>query len=249
MCLIASGFRQSTLPAIVADESVTISPSTSFFHEKSSMTLPLASLVEQAWAAGQGIDLKEVQFGPSLPGWKDDRFFAQTFPYYFFLAGLVRSQQCSRILEIGTHYGGSGLAMLRGVAEPDQAKLLTIDITDLNPALHSVTGLKKITGDANSEAVISQIFDYFAGETVDLIYIDTNHSFMPTLLSLGIYGFLLRPRFIVMDDIHLAEGMRKIWARVCGSYSEAINCIDVVPAIRREQCGFGLLRLRLQADL
>jgi hypothetical protein len=208
------------------------------------MTSLFEETIREAWSVGEGIDLRGVQFGPSLPGWQDDRFFHQAFSYYFFLAGLVRTQGCSTILETGTHYGGSSLAMLRGVADPRAARLLTIDITDLNAQLHDTPGLTKLTGDANSEAIITQVFDHFAGKPADLIYIDTNHSFMPTLLTLGIYATMLRPRFLVLDDINLAEGMRRIWSRLCASYPEAVNCCDVVPEIRTAKAGFGVIQLR-----
>jgi cephalosporin hydroxylase len=66
----------------------------------------------------------------------------------------VRTQNCTRILEIGTHFGGSGLSMLKGVAEQGNANVVSIDITDLNPALHATPGFTKLTGDANSEAMI-----------------------------------------------------------------------------------------------
>jgi hypothetical protein len=208
------------------------------------MLAPLESVVQEAWLAGKAIDLKGVQFGPSLRSWSEERFHDKAYPYYFFLAGLVRSQACNRILEIGTHFGGSGLSMRRGIGDPNQANLVTIDITDLNPALHNAPGLTKLTGDANSEAMIQKVLEQFSGQMIDLMYIDTRHSFMPTALALGVYGMLLRPRFVVLDDISLTDGMRQLWSRLRTSYEDAVNCIDVAPQVRVEKCGFGLLRLR-----
>ena len=208
------------------------------------MANSLKNIVEEAWLAGRAIDLREIHFGPSLPGWEDDRFFDRPNPYYFFLAGLVRTQNCTCILEIGTHFGGSGLSMLKGVADQGNAKVVSIDITDLNPALHATPGFTKLTGDANSEAMIRNVLDRFSGQVIDLMFIDSNHSFMPTTLSLGVYGTLLRPRFIVLDDISLRDGMRTLWSRLRSTYEDAVNCIDIVPEIRQEICGFGLLRLR-----
>jgi hypothetical protein len=227
------------------DRVLVSNPVNSTRDDRRSMAALLEETIREAWFVGKTIDLRGVRFGPSLPDWPEPRFFDNAFSYYFFLAGLVRTQGCSKILEIGTHFGGSGLAMLKGVADAEAARLLTIDITDLNPELHNIPGLTKLTGDANSEAMIGQVFDHFADEPVDLIYIDTNHSFMPTLLSLGIYGTMLRPRFLVLDDISLADAMRKIWSRLCASYSEAaVNCCDIVPEIRTAKAGFGLIQLR-----
>lgn len=205
---------------------------------------PLKSIVEDAWLAGKAIDLTGVQFGPSLPMWKDNRFYDKPHSYYFFLAGLVRTQACTHILEIGTHFGGSGLAMLRGIRDPDKANVVTVDITDLNPALHGVPGFTKLTGDANSQTMIRSVLERFSNQSLDLMYIDTNHSFLPTALTLGVFGMLLRPRFIVLDDISLQDDMRELWSRLRTSYQDAVNCVDIVPEIRQEKCGFGLLQLR-----
>ena len=199
---------------------------------------PLDELIKEAWRVGQAIDLSGVGYGP--PHWRsEERLSNKTFSYYFFLSGLVQTQHCQRILEIGTHYGGSAQAMLRGGAK----QIVTIDVTDLNSSLHQIDGITKLTGDANSEAMISKVLVAFSAEPVDLIYIDAAHEFFPTIQSLGVYATLLRPRFVVMDDIILNESMRVMWNVVCTVYGpKAINCVEVVPEIRNAGCGFGLLR-------
>jgi hypothetical protein len=203
----------------------------------------LESIVKEAWLAGRAIDLTGIQFGPGFRGWQETDFVPGPVPYYYFLAGLVRSQGCLRILEVGTHFGGSALSMLRGIGEASKAKLITIDIRELNPALHRVAGLTKLTGDANSEAVVREVMDRSAGSPIDLMFVDGDHSFMATASSFGVYGMLLRPRLVVLDDIAINDGMRALWSMLRGSF-EAVNCSDVVPAIRIKECGFGLLRLR-----
>src|SRR5271170_4040479 len=125
----------------------------------SSRAVGLDSIVKEAWLAGRTIDLAGIQFGPSFPGFKDKGFVPGPYPYYYFLAGLVRSQGCNRILEIGTHFGGSGLAMLRGIGDPARAKLITVDISDSNSALRGMVGVTKLTGDANGETVIREVVE------------------------------------------------------------------------------------------
>lgn len=203
----------------------------------------LEGIVRDAWLAGRQIDLAGVQFGPGFRGWQGTGFVPGPVPYYYFLAGLVRSQGCSRILEIGTHFGGSALSMLRGTADPTKAQLVTIDIRELNPVLHGTAGLTKLTGDANSEGIVRAVVDRFAGSPIDLMFVDGDHSFMATASSLGVYGMLLRPRLVVLDDIVINDGMRGLWSLLRPSF-EAVNCSDVEPAIRIKECGFGLLRLR-----
>jgi Methyltransferase domain len=203
----------------------------------------LEGIVKDAWQAGRQIDLGGIQFGPGFRGWQDTGFVPGPVPYYYFLAGLVRSQGCVRILEIGTHFGGSALSMLRGIGDPGKAKLITIDIRELNPAIHGTAGLTKLTGDANSEAIVREVVQGFAGAPIDLVFVDGDHSFMATASPFGIYCMLLRPRLVVLDDIAINDGMRALWSLLRDSF-EAVNCSDIVPAIRIKECGFGLLRLR-----
>jgi predicted O-methyltransferase YrrM len=89
--------------------------------------------------------------------------------YYFFLAGLVRSQHCKRILEIGIHYRGSSNSMLCGIADQKEAQIVTVDITDINPQLHQTAGITELTADANSEAVIKLLILMMGDAPIDLL--------------------------------------------------------------------------------
>lgn len=199
----------------------------------------LERLVAEAWAAGQAIDLTGVPYGP--PHWQGSGTFRATaLPYYYFLAGFARTQQCRTVVEIGTHFGGSALALRRGGA----TRIVTIDITDLNPELHRTEGITKLTGDANAESVIKRVFLELAGARPDLLYIDAEHSFLPTLRNLAIYATLFRPRFLLADDIGLNGEMRTLWAVLASAYgADAIDCAVVVPEIRADGVGFGLVRM------
>jgi len=200
----------------------------------------LRPIVLDAWACGQAIDIKDAVYGPAH--WKDNKpFHDEGFPYYCFLAGFVRSQSCKRVFEIGTHYGGSTLAMSYGGA----TDILTVDISDLNQALHGAVGITKLTGDANSSRIIKESVAHFGGRPIDLLYIDAAHKFAPTTINLGLYCFLLKPRLAIIDDILLNPEMRNVWNALQATHgTDAINCVDVVPEIRAPNVGFGLLRLR-----
>lgn len=205
---------------------------------------PLSDIIRSAWAVGQTIDLSNIGYGPTH--WQGGKKFLDTpSPYYFFLAGLIRSMNFKRVFEIGTHYGGSILSMLRGVTDLDNAKLVTVDVTDLNPQLHTIPHLTRITGNANREEIIQQAVLNFGKIPIDLMYIDADHRFIPTIMSLGIYNTLLRPQMIVVDGIMLYDTMKAMWNAMRVAYgSEAINCLDVVPEIKPRSCGFALLRMR-----
>jgi cephalosporin hydroxylase len=201
----------------------------------------LASIVRTAWAEGQRIRLVDAVYGPAH--WKGQKkFHDEGFPYYSFLAGFVRTQHCERILEIGTHFGGSALSMLSGVTDQKRADIVTVDVTDLNPALHSISRLKKLTGDANSDELIQQILVHFEGKPIDLLYVDAAHRFGPTLQNIAIYVVLLKPKFVIIDDINLNLDMRALWDAVrLTENSYAVNCCDIEPEIRTADVGFGLV--------
>jgi hypothetical protein len=206
---------------------------------------PIREIVRNAWMVGQTIQLPaDVCYGPAhWDGAKE--FHDEPFPYYYFLAGLVRSQGCTAICEIGTHYGGSCLSMLRGIADSKTANIVTIDISDLNPALHARPGVTKLIGDANDEAVLKNVALSFGDAPIDLLYVDADHRFSSTVTNLGLYCLLLRPRFVVLDDILLNDEMRTLWSAVSRVYgADAANCAEIVSQIRSPVVGFGVIRLR-----
>ena len=205
----------------------------------------IREIVRSAWTVGQTIQLPaDVCYGPvHWDGAK--KFHEEPFPYYYFLAGLVRSQSCATICEIGTHYGGSCLSMLRGIADHKAANIVTIDISDLNPALHAKPGVTKLVGDANDEALLKKAALCFGDAPIDLLYVDADHRFSSTIANLGLYCLLLRPRFVVIDDILLNDEMSTLWSAVSGVYgADAANCVEIVSQIRSPDVGFGLIRLR-----
>lgn len=201
----------------------------------------ISEIVREAWTAGQTFDLAGITYSPAH--WVKDH--DRPLPYYYFLAGLVRSQNCRRIFEIGTSYGGSTQSMLQALTEATDAKLVTVDIADLNPGFQGTSRLTRIIGDANSEEVVKQAILAMGSAPVDLLYLDADHRFLPTLINFGVYAFLLRPRFVVIDDIVLDAEMRSFWSVVrLTQGAAAVNCVDIVPEIRAPNVGFGILKLR-----
>jgi hypothetical protein len=201
----------------------------------------LSEMVREAWEMGQAMALDGIGYGPAH--WKGEGFHADPLPYYYFLAGLAHTQGCRRICEVGTHYGGSCLSMLRGAGP--EAEILTVDISDINPAIAKTTGVTKLTGDANCAAIIKTAVLHFGGQPIDLLYVDADHRFTPTLTSLGLYCLLLRPRLVVVDDVALNPQMRTLWSVLTAAYgASTANCTDIVCDIRDRAVGFGLLKLR-----
>jgi cephalosporin hydroxylase len=213
--------------------------------------------LEEIWQSGQDVDLAGVGYGRIHWENQSDIWNTPT-PYYYFLAGWCRLFHARRVLEIGTHWGGSAVSMARGMVRGSPAgealKLVTVDLSEESnnflPHQDEHHIIHKIVGDANSSTIIKKIAEQFADEPIDLIYIDADHSEMPTFLNFAIYTILLNPRVVIVDDISLSESMTAFWrlAKSCATPQLAVNVVDYVPAVRATgeptSPGFGYVRFR-----
>jgi predicted O-methyltransferase YrrM len=208
------------------------------------VTSDLKSIVTEAWAVGQTIDLSGIGYGRIHWGNKED-VDDSPHPYYHFLAGLVRRYELHRVFEIGTHWGGATRAMWKGLANPAEGRIVTVDIsTESDNRLKDFPAIQKIVGDANTEGTLAAVVEAFDGP-VDLIYIDALHYAMSTYLNYALYATLLRPKLVVFDDITLNDEMARLWTWVQRSLPEGdtINATHVEPKIRAKP-GFGVALLR-----
>jgi tetratricopeptide (TPR) repeat protein len=205
----------------------------------------LKELVKQAWIVGNQIDLSECTYGV----WHDGKtVFTTPSSYYYFLAGMVRVNRLSKILEIGTYRGGSILAMDRALEDKSVAKLVTIDINLFEPErLKSFPEIERIEGDSASAEVISEVVKKFEGEPIDLIYIDGDHKYESTMAAYSIYTTLLKPKFVIFDDITLNDSMFRMWRDILKTHGDRVlNTVEVEPGIRPESTnpGFGISQIR-----
>lgn len=201
-------------------------------------------LVERAWDSGQQLDLEGIGYGRIH--WGNFKEVSTTpSPYYYFLAGLVKEVGIRCVLEIGTHSGGSALAMQKGIGDAS-GFIVTVDVTKASDkTLKSHSNIVKIRGDSNKPKVVDQIVDAFGGRQVDMLFIDGDHKFFPGLLNYSIYTTLLRPKIICLDDITLNEEMMRLWGFLSASVPDgrAVNAAGVIPDIRPGRPGFGLILL------
>jgi hypothetical protein len=95
------------------------------------MLIHVERAIADTWDIGRRFSLDDCLYGiPHWAGKPPDR----PSPEYFFLAGIACSQGCRRVLEVGTHMGGSILAIRKGIGEAlDQ--IVTIDPTDLSDSV------------------------------------------------------------------------------------------------------------------
>lgn len=204
----------------------------------------MEELVRSAWEEGQKIDLSGVGYGRIH--WGNFRDEGNTpYPYYFFLAGLVRLTKSLQICEIGTHSGGSAISMAKGMYSPENGRIVTIDITrESNKYLRNYKNIIKIRGDSNKRKIIWKIINDLSIKKFDLLYIDAHHDFMDTMMSYSIYSNFFKPDLIILDDIRLNESMRECWSHLTDMTpkEDIVDAVDIVPEIRPDKVGFGVLR-------
>jgi hypothetical protein len=168
--------------------------------------IALKELCEVSWRAGQDLDLGGITYGPAH--WEKTGRLDRPPAYYFFLAGFVRAQKIRTVVEVGTWYGGSTMAIARQLAG---GRIITIDIELQNEAgLGSEPAITRIRGDAADPLVVKQAAREFS-PPLDLLYIDGDHRFEPTRDVIEAYGAALRPKWIILDDVHLGWSMEKLW--------------------------------------
>ncbi len=206
--------------------------------------------MDRAWRLGRTIDLPGIGYGRAHWGSGSDIVTAP-FPYYHFLAGLVRLIEARRVVEIGTHHGGSARAMAVGMANSPEAKIVTFDITpDGSEILARHPIIRAYHLDAVSEPAFEACVAEFGEASVDVAYIDAAHDFWTTLQSFLICSGALGAGIVVLDDIALNPGMSKLWRHLRRSYpGDAIDATDVHPEIRSGGSGinpgFGVVRTRV----
>ena len=184
---------------------------------------------------GRAIDLKGCDYGPHKTSGK----FYGPQPYYHFLAGLVRTLGFRKILEIGTNYGGSILAIDRGCGGPQPGvELVTIDKIDIAcPALIALPHIKRICRPSLAPQALAEAATHLH-HPIDLLYIDSKHTYDETHGNFTTYGAAFHPRLVILDDIHLNPDMERIWREMTQRFAH--RAFDATHLSERKD-GFGIL--------
>jgi predicted O-methyltransferase YrrM len=157
--------------------------------------------------------------------------------YYFYLRNLVSQLRPRNVLELGTSIGRSGLFMM--LALPPESKFTTIEMGswmrgDLAPFFDD-NRLRIVYGSDVDNAVYSPL----ELKDVDLLFIDTVHEIEHVKKEWSIYSKVLSPgALVVMDDIHLNDGMSTFWDSI--PYEKMDVGLDV------HLSGFGMFRFNEQ---
>lgn len=190
-------------------------------------------------AVGTGIDLSDCPYGETTGPCS---FIRRPTNYYFFLAGFVRSQRLTRILEIGTNYGGSVMSISKGLHEDDitGSRLVTIDtIRKNNERFKRYPHIRRIQGNSLDEKVVEKAVGSF-DKKIDLVYIDSVHEYEHTKKNINIYTNKLHPRYVILDDIRQCNGMRRLWEELRTKFKD--NAFDASDISIRKGAGFGVIR-------
>lgn len=203
--------------------------------------IDLKEICAEAMRVGLSIDLSDCPYGETTGS---GYFLNRPTNYYFFLAGFVRSQRFSRILEIGTNYGGSIMSISKGLHKDDIAssRLTTVDITRKNDeGFKKYPHIRRIHGDSLKKDVVEQVVESFDGE-IDLLYIDSLHEYDHTKDNINVYAGKLNPRHVILDDIRQCNDMKRLWSELKKSFKN--NAFDASHISIRKGAGFGVIKRR-----
>lgn len=193
--------------------------------------MTLMEICEEAYERGKTINIDGCHYGPHS---RTKRYYAET-EYYRFLAGLCSVVDAKQVLEIGTHYGGSIMAMSRGTGK--DAFLVTVDVIMRNTErFKQYPNVHRVLGNSISDAVAKKVYVLFH-PPIDVLYIDSTHTYEDVMANIQMYKGL-KPRFVVLDDIHINDSMKSLWTTLQNKY----ECIDVSEWSKRN-VGFGVVKL------
>ncbi len=201
----------------------------------------LETICEDAMDAGVDIDLSSCHYGETTGPCV---FIRRPTSYYFFLAGLVKLERLTQILEIGTNSGGSIMAISKGLHKEDivKSRIVTVDITRKNEdGFSKYPHIKRIQGDSLSNEVVEEALKSFDG-AVDLIYIDSLHEYEHTKDNINIYAEKLNPRYLVLDDIRQCDDMQRLWSELKEKFKD--SAFDASRVSIRKGAGFGVIEWR-----
>jgi hypothetical protein len=203
----------------------------------------------QAINEGRKIDLTGCCYGEGhnfssggVYHYIEEKFIDNPSSYYYFLAGLVKSQQLSSILELGTHYGGATMSMSGGISKNKikESCIVTVDITNKNvEEFKKYPNIKRIQGSDIDEKVAKKVIASF-DKPIDLLYIDSNHMYEHVMKILALYATKLNPKFIVLDDIHLVPSMDRLWRKIKAEFGDRAFDVSEV-AQRGRNIGMGVV--------
>lgn len=129
--------------------------------------------------------------------------FDKKAAYYPFLYLLSLFIKPSLVVELGT--GRTAISAMHLALASPEAKVITIDTSSVDLPTGYPNNLEVLRG--HSVSLAEKISD-----GIDILFIDTDHTYDTTTKELSLYVPKVKPGGVVlMDDIHLGQDMEKVW--------------------------------------
>jgi predicted O-methyltransferase YrrM len=139
--------------------------------------------------------------------------------HYLYLENLVSILKPKRVVELGTAIGWSASYMMGAL--PEGSSLTTVELrkyTKEEAAYSKDVVFKEWEDDPRLTRIIGNDLDpkvHGLFSEVDLLFIDTEHTYIQISSEWEIYFPKVIPGgVILLDDIHLNEGMEKFWSEI-----------------------------------
>lgn len=199
----------------------------------------LAEVCKTALEAGRKLDLNGCYHET------EGRHAYEVCNYYPLLAGLALNYKMTQYLDVGTRFGGSVLSVRKALNhnEAQNGTLVTIDIMDRNSQeLPKYPEIIRLYGDSINNEVVEKVHELFRAP-IDMIFVDALHTYEHTKENIDRYARSLNPRFLVVDDITLNDGMKRLWAELLEEFPSN-RIYDASKITTRIKCGIGVIAWR-----
>jgi predicted O-methyltransferase YrrM len=211
--------------------------------------LPQLSTHEQAFAFARDFDHAGVRIAP-----------AQLETEILALMRLVEEAKPARILEIGTHLGGTLFLFCR--AAPAHAHLISLDVPlagvpeglgyvgyhESRRLLYRAFAkpgqrITLLTGNSQEPSTVALVERAVGGEPLDLLFVDGSHRYEHVSRDFALWSPLVRPGGLVaFHDVwpgEFAGGAPRFWREI----REGYEWQEFVASPEQEAYGIGVLRL------
>jgi predicted O-methyltransferase YrrM len=212
--------------------------------------LPRLATYEEAFAFAREFDHAGLRITP-----------AQLEAEIVALMRLVEETQSARILEIGTHLGGTLFLLCR--AAPAHAHLISLDLPlagvpegigfvgyhESRRLLYRAFAkpgqrITLLTGNSQEPSTVARVERALGGEPLDLLFIDGSHRYEHVSRDFALYSPLVRQEGLVaFHDVwpgEFAGGAPRFWREIREEY----EWHELVASPEQEAYGIGVLRLR-----
>jgi cephalosporin hydroxylase len=221
------------------------------WHESPWSTKP------QTWGPARALAHQEKDFDRLLKMAADEFGITQIRNEIFALIERVRRLQPRTVVEVGTHKGGNSFLFCHAV--PSVQRVVGVDLWVQNSAklIHFARPgqvYRALHGDSQTAAMRDKAKRQLAGQPLDFLFIDGDHSYAGVRADFELYAPLVRPGgMIALHDIVADHRTRygrdtgcyagdvwRFWAELKQDY----DCEELIDSPDQDGFGIGVVRVR-----